>query len=404
MGNYWVNKEPGSARQKEEEMSTIKRICLSGCVFLLVTALPACSPASAVKPTMPEASTVEKKASPSIQQATAAPAEMPLSGFGEYAVGIRRQVAFKDESRGGREVALTIWYPAAAGSGEPGSVIPDAAAPEFEGAPFPVILSSSKVGFVFASSLVSHGFTWIGVNAIDTYAIWDANLIDQPLDLLFALKMVAEKPPEGLEGVIDTDNAGAMGYSFDGYNALALSGARVDPQAYLERCAAAEKRDPPYEDWYVEYLCTIAKDWPAFEAHAGQEMTESADGLWQPMADARIKAVMPMGPDGAWLFNEHGLAAADKPVFFINAEKEEFYMDEVAYMYDHIGSKEKYLVTFIGREHLMVYDRHALGQMEHFANAFFGYALQGREDYKAYFSEDFVRQYPDLAWGVYQSK
>ena len=33
--------------------------------------------------------------------------------------------------------------------------------------------------------------------------------------------------------------------------------------------------------------------------------------------------------------------------------------------------------------------------------AFFGYHLQGREDYARYFSEDFVAQFDDLAWGMY---
>lgn len=40
-------------------------------------------------------------------------------------------------------------------------------------------------------------------------------------------------------------------------------------------------------------------------------------------------------------------------------------------------------------------------RMQHFATAFFGYYLQGRQDYAEYFSQEFVDQYEDLAWGVY---
>jgi hypothetical protein len=40
--------------------------------------------------------------------------------------------------------------------------------------------------------------------------------------------------------------------------------------------------------------------------------------------------------------------------------------------------------------------------MKHFAIAFFGYHLQGRADYADYFSEEFVGQFKDLAWGVYE--
>jgi len=39
--------------------------------------------------------------------------------------------------------------------------------------------------------------------------------------------------------------------------------------------------------------------------------------------------------------------------------------------------------------------------MKHLAAAFFGYYLQGRDDYAEYFSEDFVAQHDELAWGVY---
>ena len=65
--------------------------------------------------------------------------------------------------------------------------------------------------------------------------------------------------------MIDTDHTGAMGYSFDGYNAFLLGGARVNP---------------------------------TFK---------------------RIKAVMPMAPEGAWLFGEDGLAAVDRPALIIAA-------------------------------------------------------------------------------------
>ena len=41
-----------------------------------------------------------------------------------------------------------------------------------------------------------------------------------------------------------------------------------------------------------------------------------------------------------------------------------------------------------------------MDRIKHFMVAFFGYHLQGREDYQQYFSEDFVSQFDDLAWGM----
>jgi hypothetical protein len=45
---------------------------------------------------------------------------------------------------------------------------------------------------------------------------------------------------------------------------------------------------------------------------------------------------------------------------------------------------------------------HRIARIAHFATAFFGYHLQGREDFAEYFSEDFIAQFDDLFWGVYE--
>lgn len=386
-------------------MNTRKPELLIGVMAVFALGMFSCAP----QPVEPTESSPEPEPSPTITIKHIVPTEsiqeMPLSGLGDYPVGIRRNIIFYDENRSGREVILTIWYPAKGGQGEPGTSITDAE-PELSGAPYPVILSSSKVGFIFARSLVSHGFTYVGVNKIDSYPIYDNNLIDQPLDILFALKMMAENPPEGLDGVINTDIAGTIGYSFDAFNSLAMSGARIDPEAYLADCASAEIHVPIPPDWWIEYICTLSNNWADFEAHAGPAITESDNGLWQPITDARIKAVMPMGPEGAWIFNERGLAAVDRPVFLVSAEKDDLniYDLEAAVLYDQIGFSEKYMVTILGKGHMMIYDPHVVDQMRHFANAFFGYYLQGRDDYLDYFSEDFISQYDGLAWGVTQGE
>jgi hypothetical protein len=48
----------------------------------------------------------------------------------------------------------------------------------------------------------------------------------------------------------------------------------------------------------------------------------------------------------------------------------------------------------------MILDDVRAARMAHFAAAFFGSHLQGREDLAQYFSEEFVRQDEGLAWGV----
>jgi hypothetical protein len=69
-------------------------------------------------------------------------------------------------------------------------------------------------------------------------------------------------------------------------------------------------------------------------------------------------------------------------------------------IYENLGTPDKAFISFVGPGHMMVYDREMVARMAHFAVAYFGYHLQGREDLAYYFSEDFVAQYDDLAWGV----
>ncbi|MCJ7519324.1 MAG: hypothetical protein MUO42_06595, partial [Anaerolineaceae bacterium] len=72
---------------------------------------------------------------------------------------------------------------------------------------------------------------------------------------------------------------------------------------------------------------------------------------------------------------------------------------EAAFIYENLGSADKSMITFMSKDHMMVYDSKAVARMAHFATAFFGYHLQGKANYAQYFSEDFVKQQEDLAWG-----
>jgi predicted dienelactone hydrolase len=189
-----------------------------------------------------------------------------------------------------------------------------------------------------------------------------------------------------------------MGYSFDGYNALALSGARIDPEFYLSLC---ENPDAKKSVDLSAFSCKPSRNWEEYINHAGEAVTESEDGLWQPMTDERILAVMPMAGEGWWLFGEKGLDTVDRPVLMIAATQDELYAENVQ-IFENLGTADKGLISFIGPGHLMVYDSYQVSRMAHFAVAFFGYHLQGHEDLAYYFSEDFVDSQIDTHWGVYR--
>ena len=197
--------------------------CLIPCFGILV--LVACSTRATPAP---QATVTVTEATPTIVQPTPDPGPFPLSIPGQYHVGMRSFMV-DDPSRDNHRVPITVWYPALDAPDSTSSAPTRDADPDLKGAPYPLILSSTKVAKIFAPYLVSHGFAWASVDEIDTYFAFYEGAIDQPLDILFALDQVATNPPEGLEGLINAEMAGSIGYSFDGFNSLAMSGARIPP-------------------------------------------------------------------------------------------------------------------------------------------------------------------------------
>jgi predicted dienelactone hydrolase len=260
------------------------------------------------------------------------------------------------------------------------------------------------VGSIFGPHLASLGFVYVGVNGQDSSQYGGNWLVDYPLDIVFALNQAGSQPLSGMEGMIDASQAGAMGYSFDSFTSLTLGGARLDPEFNSRQCEEADTITPAPSKMFIDYNCKLMDGWEALATRAGPAITTSDDGLWQPMTDDRILAVMPMGPEGAWLFGERGLAAVDRPVLLISAAEDDinYYDLEAVPIFERLGTPDKSMITFLGEDHMMIYSKEPVEKMKHFAAAFFGYYLQRQEKYEKYFSEDFVNRQENLAWGMYQ--
>jgi predicted dienelactone hydrolase len=368
------------------------------------TSVPSATATTPVPPTatMPHATEVVNL------EITQEPVPFPLSEPGPYYTG-KRTFTFEDASRDGRRIDVTVLYPAVLPAGSTGTKLQAGTNrdPDLSGAPYPLILTGPDSGDqLFKTHLASHGFVMAIVRYPESYDYWDFGVIDHPLDMLFALDEIASNPPEGLEGVIDTDHTGAAGYSWEGFYTFTLSGARIDPERYLSFCEQDPATVPELSAWYFKYVCNLAGRWDEFAAYVGDEITASDDGLWHPVTDDRIRAVMPMAEYGTWLYSEQGLVTADRPMFIIAPTEDEYipYQIETAYIFEHVGSPERFLVSFVGGGHMMVIELEQMKRITHFATAFFGTYLQGRSEYRDYFSEDFVTQFDDLAWGVYNGE
>jgi predicted dienelactone hydrolase len=389
-------------------MNNFKSLALIG---LVLFALSACGPSMTTVPsgtsTLPPAAATPSSAPTStiMPVDTRVPPPFPFAERGPYFTG-NRVYTFVDDSRGGQIIQVQVYYPAIKQTNDTGGTITRDAVADMSGAPYPLILTGANTGDrIFKSHLASYGFVLAIVRSPDPFETFDFQVMDYPLDVLFALDQIGLDSLEGLEGVIDSDNTGVTGYSGDGFTSLAVSGVRIDPEFYLSYCDQAPVMEPPLSDWYINLFCGLAWNWDAFVDYVGAEITESDDGLWQPVTDKRIRAIMPMAVDGAWFYGERGLAVVDLPVLFIQATEDDAYQPiEAAFIFEHLGTSEKFMISFIGKDHDMPFEIEPSDRMKHFAVAFFGYYLQGHEDYAYYFSEDFVSLVDDLAWGVYVDK
>ncbi len=286
-------------------------------------------------------------------------------------------------------------------------IIQDAPA-DMSGAPYPLIFTEpDSADSMFLSHLATHGFVMVVVKPLSPSQVPNFTWIEDTRDFLFSLDQLASKPPDGLDNLMDTDHVGVTGFSYGGDLSLALSGARLDPKFYQSQCAQMTDIVPIKHQWvYEDWTCQEFGQWDAFVSFAGKEITTSEDGLWQPLTDARIRAVMPMAPSVSWYFGERGLAVVDRPVLLLWGTKDTMvpYELEAESTFEKIGTPESYLISFVGENHSMPYAQDAVQRVKHFATAFFGFYLQDREDYAQYFSEDFVSQFDDLAWGVYSDE
>jgi predicted dienelactone hydrolase len=414
----------GRLHMRSRELIDKAWICLT-VGALLAWMLASCGTPAAVPPTatLPQAAATVQQATATEEQvaatteqvaeetagveATQEPVPFPLSEPGAYYTG-KRTFTFEDPSRDGREIGVTVFYPALRPEGSTGPKLLAGTNrdPDFSGAPYPLILTGRDSGdLLFKAHLATHGFVMVIVRSPDSPGSWDFGVIDHPRDMLFALDQIASEPLDGLEGVIDADHVGVTGYSWDGLVSLAVSGVRIDPEFYTSYCEQAPAKEPAFSAWYLEITCSLAEMWDEFVAHVGDEITVTDDGLWQAVTDERIRAVLPMAGDGAWLFGERGLAVADRPVLMIQATQDSPYQPiEAAFIFEHLGTSEKFMVSFIGKAHMMVLEPEAAKRMNHFATAFFGAYLQGKSEYRDYFSEEFVSQFDDLAWGLYEGE
>ena len=143
--------------------------------------------------------------------------------------------------------------------------------------------------------------------------------------------------------------------------------------------------------------------WEEIEGYREQLAPLEEGSLWPPFTDERIHAIVSLAPCYGPLFGERGLAVAHVPIFLINGTEDLVcpYERDTVFMFEHLGSEYAYLLSLIDQGHGVVLDPDYAIYLNHFSTAFFGYFLQGKEEYAGYLTTEYVEQFEELAWGIY---
>jgi predicted dienelactone hydrolase len=301
---------------------------------------------------------------------------------GDYSVGTREFLIPDRE----RPLKLTLWYPAQPSTDgrETATYVEgpikfvgyarNDAKPFLDAAPYPLVVFSHGSGgtrmqsLFFTEHLASHGFVVMAVDhpgntIFDSLLDPDSyeenrlrNYIQRPHDILrqidFAEGLTALNG--ALAGMIDVNRVAVSGHSFGGYAAISAAGARLNFDALNEWCS--DPVNAELEKQARGKVCYLRHHVEVFAELLKVEHIPS--GVWEPIRDSRIKAVVAMAPWNAPIFGREGLVAVQVPCLIIVGSADPVTVPERdAYLfYEYLGSPCKALVILENAGHFIFVD------------------------------------------------
>ena len=369
-----------------------------------------------------------------------------LAGFGSYDIGVKTieavdsgRIDILNTPRGGdpsyydRTLTIEIWYPAQLSRGQQpggeykaitrnpeitatlhGKAVRDAQ-PASSDAPYPLVLiSHGYPGNRFLLShlgenLASKGYVVASIDhkdsTYDDQQAFTSTLYNRPLDQRFVLQSIAdlsEASGSFLNGLVDANNTGIVGYSMGGYGLVNNLGAG-------------------YSDDIVDGLMAPQNGLLALHA--------TGNPAFRDNLDPRIKAGFAVAPWGMQMgfWRSEDLAGINVPTFYLagDADTVAGYEQGTRAIFENAVNSDRYLLTFKNAGHNAgapyplpqeiidsgnpegashytdpVWDNVRMNNiMDHFVTAYFDLQLKGLQDMAAYL--DVV---PDGADGVYSVK
>jgi predicted dienelactone hydrolase len=265
-----------------------------------------------------------------------------------YKVGFR-VLNFVDSKRG-RTLNTTIWYPALGEEGGDDKMLPNGE-PDKSGGPYPLILfSHGHRSINIQSSLLmqawaSHGFVIAAPNhekntMFDYGEKYQAMMqFARPIDLRFVadqMLLLNKDAASFLHGLIDPDAIGVSGHSFGGHTALISAGATPNLDYLADYCQTHTSND-----WDI-----CARQEEIQKLYPGKRIIDESD--------PRLKAALALAPDGYDWFLQDGMAKIKVPIMIMGGGVDDICPVETQQkpMYKDITSV-KYLVILLKAGHLV---------------------------------------------------
>ncbi len=300
---------------------------------------------------------------------TQLPTAPEMAAYGDMAVGVRQldlvhadqidilaidPAAPKPETlpRYDRPLPVEVWYPAAEGAtGDTGlkAFLRDGktevtlqgkamrdADPATGSAPYPlIVISHGYPGNRFllshlAENLASKGYVVASIDHTDstyrTQAAFGSTLVNRPLDQLFVLEEMARlSGDEGsfLNGLVNADNAGLVGYSMGGYGAVITAGGGVTETS-------------------------VGYEWGG--PHGTLAIHQAGSESHEAMFDPRYKTAVAIGPWGmnTGFWDAEGLKGIKIPMLFIAGSEDmvSLYEKGTRAIWENASSVNRSLLTF----------------------------------------------------------
>lgn len=296
-----------------------------------------------------------------------------LSAKGKFAVGVKTIEISNDEyvdpitqQTTPRKLTLEVWYPTAdkslqhssyeneTRSGIPFSIKADAdrdAALVKDAGQFPlVVLSHGYTGYrtimyYLGEHLASHGYIVAGIDHTDStnadvdmlkspFSGFFSTLINRSRDQHLTLDKLAIMP--FFKDVIDTSNAGLIGYSMGGFGAVNTIGGCFN---FTKQTAGQFTGQT--DEQKIAYIQTVLNT-----CAGGKSSVADVDSRW--------KAAMAFAPWGGQyqLFDAKALSQVTTPVMYVSGDLDDVSgYQGVHWLYDNTGKENVFMLTYLQARH-----------------------------------------------------